>query len=52
LIKDLKCRDFILAVATTEKNALAPNFIERFAKFGKTTVPISEFLTRALDLEC
>jgi uncharacterized protein (DUF2461 family) len=51
LIEDLKRKDFILAVATTEENALAPDFIERFTQFCKTAAPVSEFLTRALNLE-
>jgi uncharacterized protein (TIGR02453 family) len=51
LIEDLKRKDFILAVTTTEEDALAPDFIKRFAKFCKTAAPVSEFLTRALDLE-
>ena len=51
LIEDLKRKDFILAVTTTEEDALATDFIKRFAKFCKTAAPVSEFLTRALDLE-
>ena len=51
LIEDLKRKDFILAVTTTEEDALAPDFIERFTEFCKTAAPVSEFLTRALDLE-
>ena len=51
LIEDLKRKDFILAVTTTEEDALARDFIECFANFCKTAAPVSEFLTRALDLE-
>ena len=51
MIEDLKRKDFILAVATTEEDALAPDFIERFARYGKTMAPVGEFLTWALDLE-
>ncbi len=51
LIEDLKRKDFILAADTDEGDALAPDFIKRFAKFCKTAAPISEFLTRALKLE-
>ncbi len=51
LIVDLKRKDFILAVTTSEEDALAPDFIERFAKFCKTAAPVNEFLTHALDLE-
>ena len=51
MIEDLKRKDFILTVATTEEDALAPDFIERFTEFCKTAAPVSEFLTRALDLE-
>ena len=52
MVEDLKRKDFILAVATTEEDALAPDFIERFTEFCKTAAPVSEFLTRALNLEC
>jgi uncharacterized protein (TIGR02453 family) len=51
LIEDLKRKDFILAAETDEADALAPDFIKRFAKFCKTAAPISKFLTGALDLE-
>jgi len=51
LIEDLKRKDFILLAETTEGDALAPDFIKRFAKFCKAGAPVCEFLTRALDLE-
>ena len=51
LITDLKRKDFILAVNTSEEDALSADFIKRFAKFCKTAAPMNEFITRALDLE-
>ena len=51
LVEDLKRKDFILAATTSEADALAPEFIKRFANFCKTAAPTAEFLTRALELE-
>jgi len=51
LIEDLKRKDFILAAYTDEADALAPDFIKRFAKFCTRAAPVAEFITGALDMD-
>lgn len=48
LIEDLKRKDFILTAELTEKDAMAPDFIDRFTELCKAAAPTMSFLTRAI----
>jgi uncharacterized protein (TIGR02453 family) len=49
LIEELKRKNFILTAYSDEADALAPDFILRFAEFCKKAAPVCQFLTLALD---
>jgi uncharacterized protein (TIGR02453 family) len=51
LIDDLKRKDFIVIRNFAESDALAPDFMGRFAAFCRTAAPLAAFLTEALDLK-
>lgn len=51
LIDDLKRKDFIVIRTFAESDALAPDFMGRFAAFCRTAAPLAAFLTEALDLK-
>ena len=50
LIEDLKRKDFVSVSTTTERNACAPDFMDRFAKICRANAKYMEFLTRAVGL--
>lgn len=50
LIEDLKRKDFVTVAAFTDKQACAPDFLDRFVKSCRTASPFVEFLTRAVGL--
>jgi uncharacterized protein (TIGR02453 family) len=49
-IEDLKRKDFIAHVSLSEHDALAPDFLQRYARLCAAAAPFMEFLTEALDL--
>ena len=51
LVDDLKRKDFIVIRYFAEGDALAPDFMGRFAEFCRTAAPLTAFLTEALDLK-
>ena len=50
LIEDLKRKDFMASVSLEEKDALAPDFLERIADLCRRTAPLMAFLCRAVDV--
>jgi uncharacterized protein (TIGR02453 family) len=50
LIEDLKRKDFIASRRFTEKDACAPDFVERYGDACQEAAPFMEFLTRAVGL--
>ena len=51
LIDELKRKNFIVTTSFEEADALAENFMPRFAQFCRDAAPVAKFLTKALDLE-
>lgn len=51
LIEDLKRKDFIAATHWTEADVLAPDLLNRMARFCRTTAPLPRFLAKALKLQ-
>ena len=50
LIEDLKRTDFYTGTTLTEKDACAPDFLERYVASCRTAAPLMEFLTEAVGL--
>lgn len=50
LIEDLKRKDFVFSTNLTEKDVVAPGFIDELAKLYKAIAPPMAFLTRAVGL--
>ena len=50
LIEDLKLKSFMAVANFTEKEACAPDFMDRFAETCEAAAPFLRFLTSALDL--
>ena len=51
LVDDLKRKDFVCMVESTQKQACRPGFLERFTDSCRTLEPLIRFLTEAVDLE-
>ncbi|MEM7588495.1 MAG: DUF2461 family protein, partial [Acidobacteriota bacterium] len=51
LIEDLKRKDFVGITRFEEADALAPDFLDRYAAACRAGAPLNRFLTRALELE-
>lgn len=51
LIEDLKYKDFIFFTQFSEKEACAPNFMERYVEACAAAAPYMEFLSKALMME-
>ncbi len=49
-IDDLKRKDFVTVAETSEREACAPDFMNRFAKVCRANAKYMEFLTRAVGL--
>jgi uncharacterized protein (TIGR02453 family) len=49
-IEDLKRKDFIASAALSERDACAPDFLNRYTRLCTAAAPFMEFLTDALDL--
>jgi len=50
LVEDLKRQSFITATSFTEKEACAPDFLDRFAQACRRATPLMQFLTGAVGL--
>ena len=50
LIEDLKRKDFIASTELGEKDALAPDFLDRIAALCSDAAPLMKFLCRAVDV--
>ena len=50
LIEDLKLKSFMAVANFTDKDACAPDFMDRFANTCEAAAPFMRFLTTALDL--
>ncbi len=50
LIADLKRKSFTISSNFTQKEACAPDFLDRFARSSRQAGPLMEFLTRAVGL--
>ena len=50
LIEDLKRKDFIASLDLSEKEALAPDFLDRIAGLCADAAPLMKFLCRAVDV--
>jgi uncharacterized protein (TIGR02453 family) len=50
LIDDLRRKDFLTSIRFDEGEACAPDFLDRYAAFGRTSVPFMRFLTEAVGL--
>ena len=51
LVDDLKRKDFVCMVESTQKQACRPGFLEQFTDSCRTLEPLIRFLTEAVDLE-
>ncbi|MEM7585223.1 MAG: DUF2461 domain-containing protein [Acidobacteriota bacterium] len=51
LIEDLKRKDFVGITTFEEADALAPDFLDRYAAACRAGAPLTRFLTRALELD-
>ena len=51
LIEDLRRKDFVAGARLEEKDALRPDFLDRYVAVCETAAPFVKFLTEALDLE-
>jgi uncharacterized protein (TIGR02453 family) len=51
LVDDLKRKDFVCTVETTQKQACRPGFLGRYTDSCRTLEPLVRFLTEAVDLE-
>ena len=49
-IEDLKRKDFIASAALSQRDACAPDFLDRYARLCVAAAPFMEFLTKVLDL--
>src|SRR5690606_22851639 len=50
MIEDLKRKDFIAVAKISQKEVLAPNFLDRFTALCRSVQPFNRFIAKALDL--
>lgn len=50
LIADLKRKDFVASTTFTERDACAPDFLDRYVATCRATAPLMGFLTKAIGL--